>query len=70
MGLLKIELDLPDFKDKIEVNVVVTKDGVRAMSGTYPEPKRTENVMTQPQRIVEVTPPSPTSIPPTMMMNF
>lgn len=69
MGLLKIELDLPDFKDKIEVNVVVTKDGVRAMSGTYPEPKRDEVIVHQPQ-VREVAPPSPTSIPPTMMMNF
>lgn len=27
MGTLKIELDLPEFKDKLEVSIVVKKDG-------------------------------------------
>lgn len=27
MGTIKLELDLPDFKDHVEVKVIITRDG-------------------------------------------
>ncbi len=27
MGTIKIELDLPDFRDELEINIVIKKDG-------------------------------------------
>ena len=27
MGTIKIELDLPDFKEELEINIVIRKDG-------------------------------------------
>ena len=42
MGTLKIELDLPEFKDKLEVSIVVKKDGTLVVP---PSIKRDEGIL-------------------------
>lgn len=41
MGTLKIELDLPEFRDKLEVSIVVKKDGTLVVP---PSIKRDESI--------------------------
>lgn len=48
MGTLKIELDLPEFSDKLEVSIVVKKDGTLVVP---PSIKRDEGIILNPGTI-------------------
>lgn len=85
MGTIKLELDLPDFKDHVEVKVIINKDGVQECTSSYKKlesecmPKITEdessgNLWKQSVNTYQsseiVEAPDPSTIPPSMMMTF
>lgn len=55
MGTIKIELDLPDFKNEVELKIIINKDGVQ--SGTPLVYKQVDKLpQTEPPTVWKQTP--------------
>ncbi len=82
MGIIKLELDIPDFEKELNVNITLKKDGVvvdsvettsSSLSGnipSFPKPEKQKNVITTPKAQTKVTPKSVTPIGGGNMMNI
>lgn len=84
MGIIKLELDIPDFEKELSVNITLKKDGVvvdsvsttsSSLKGdipTIPSPKseKQKNVTAAPRVQTKVTPKSVTPIGGGNMMNI
>lgn len=81
---MKLEIDLPDFKDKVDINITITRDGVQkctsipsvSTKGTIIESKTPDPTSIRSDEkhgmnyADRVSSVQVSSIPPTMTMNF
>ena len=73
MGIIKLELDIPDFEKELNVNITLRKDGVvvDSVSTPTPKPEKQKNITTSiPKASAKVTPKSVTPIGGGNMMNI
>jgi hypothetical protein len=84
MGIIKLELDIPDFEKELNVNITLRKDGVvvdsvsttsSSLKGDIPvptpKPEKQKNITTSiPKASAKVTPKSVTPIGGGNMMNI